>query len=165
MESTYEQISTWLDKYFEGANENQGTLEKIVHLKKYFTADCQFMMYTKPPFVKFPSSREDLLLLFVHPGLYEKLTPNYYVIDAKRMIAVVQFELQFFAEKTGNVFTPPMQASAHYHFALENDELKIKRIQYWTESSEGVKDDMYKFWLGSYNEELKNLALNYINAH
>ena len=162
MELTYEQISTWLDKYFEGANENQGTLEKIVHLKKYFTADCQFLMYTKPPFVKFPSSREDLLLLFIHPGLHEKLTPNYYVIDAKRMIAVVQFELQFFGE---NMCTPPQQASAHYHLTLENDELKIKRIQYWTESSQGVKDEMYKLWLGSYNEELKNLALNYINAH
>jgi hypothetical protein len=165
MELSYEEVSKWLDEYFKGVNKNQGTLEKVVRSKKYFTADFQFLMYTKPPFVKFPSSREDLLLLFVHPGLYEKLTPKYYVIDVKRMIAVVQFELQFIDEKTGAVCTPPLLASAHYHLAFENNGLKIKKIQYWTEAAPpGAIEDMIKLWIDSKDRELADLAVKYINA-
>ena len=168
MELTYEEVSKWLDAYFEGVNKNQETLEKVVHSKKYFTADCQFLMYTMPESRskgKFSASREELLLSFVHPGIYEKLTSNYYVIDVKRMIAVVQFELQFIDRKTKAALTPLLQASAHYHLALDGKELKIKKIQYWTEASYGGSDEALKKCLVSRNETLTDLALNYVNTH
>jgi len=170
-EVTYDELSQWLDGYFQAVNGNQGDLDKVVKLTKYFTADFQFVMYTRTkeafggPFPQGPSSRSQLLLLFVHPGLLERLSPQYYVIDLKRMIAVVQFEVQFFDESTGNACTPPLQNSAHYHLVLENGDLKITKIQYWTELPQAPTDEMYKLWVDSYNKEVAAFALNYINAH
>jgi hypothetical protein len=84
---------------------------------------------------KQPSSREQLLLSMVHPGLHEELTPREYVIDLKRMVVVVQFQLQFTDEPSGRVW-PAKQASCHYHLVLDkNKDLKIKKIVYFTERS------------------------------
>ena len=128
MDVTYENILGWFDTYFEDANKNQGPLETVPNLKKYFTADFEFMMYTAPPFFTPPLSREELLMLFVHPGLHEALRPQYYVVDVKQMIVVVQFEIQFTDEPSGKTW-PTKQASAHYHLKLdEAGDLKIKKF-------------------------------------
>jgi len=166
MEFTYEGVSNWLDVYFEDANKNQGPLEKVVNLKKYFTEDLEFWMYTAPPFFKPPLSREGLLMLFVHPGLHEALTPQYYVIDLKRLIVVVQFELRF-TDQTSGTSWPPKQASAHYHLVPDKDnKLKIKKIQYWTQSSPpDVTAPMYKLWNEYKDKVLVELATNYIKSH
>ena len=124
MEVNYENISGWFDAYFEDVNKNQGPLEVVVNLKKYFTSDFEFMMYTAPSFFKPPLSREELLMLFVHPGLHEKLTPQHYVVDVKQMIVVVQFQLQFTDEPSGKAF-PTKQASAHYHLILDENRKLI----------------------------------------
>ena len=163
MEVTYENILKWFDVYFEDANKNQGPLETVPNLKKYFTADFEFMMYTAPPFFTPPLSREELLMLFVHPGLHEALRPQYYVVDVKRMMVVVQFEFQFTDELSGEVW-PPKQASAHYHLILdENEDLKIKKIQYWTESSPpDVTAPRYAVWAEYKEKALTDLAMDLI---
>jgi len=163
MEVTYENILKWFDVYFEDANNNQGPLEKVVNLKKYFTADFEFMMYTAPSFFEPPLSREELLMLFVHPGLHEALRPQHYVVDVKQMIVVVQFELQFTDKPSGKAF-PPKQASAHYHLILDdNKDLKIKKIQYWTESSPpDVMAPMYALWTEYREKALTDLAVDFI---
>ena len=48
IEFTYENAVEWFDTYFEDANKNQGPLEVILNLKKYFTPDFEFVMYTAP---------------------------------------------------------------------------------------------------------------------
>lgn len=165
MDLTYGSLSKWLDVYFEDVNKNQGTMERIVNLKKYFSPDLEFWMYTAPPFVHPPLSREQLLMLFVHPGLHEALVPQYYVIDVKRMMAVVQFEIRFVDEISGTAF-PPKQASAHYHLLMENGSLKIKKIQYWTQAtSPDVMAPMYKAWNDYKEKALIDLAVKYINGH
>jgi len=164
MEVNYENILGWFDAYFEDVNKNQGPLEVVVNLKKYFTSDFEFMMYTAPSFFKPPLSREELLMLFVHPGLHEKLTPQHYVVDVKQMIVVVQFQLQFTDEPSGKAF-PTKQASAHYHLILdENKDLMIKKIQYWTESSPpDVMAPMYALWTEYKEKALTDLAVDFIN--
>ena len=165
MEITYENVSKWFDGYFEEANKNQGPLEKVVNLKKYFTQDFEFWMYTAPPFVHPPLSREGLLMLFIHPGLHEGLVPQYYVIDVKRMMVVVQFEIRFVDETSGTT-CPPKQASAHYHLVLDEiGNLKIRKIQYWTQSfATDVMDSMYKAWNDYKEKALVDLAMKYIGA-
>jgi hypothetical protein len=165
MDLTYESLSKWLDVYFEDVNKSQGAIERVVNLKKYFSPDFEFWMYTAPPFVHPPLSREELLMLFIHPGLHEGLVPQYYVIDVKRMIAVVQFEIRFVDEISGTTF-PPKQASAHYHLVLdEKGDLKIKKIQYWTQSSPAdVMAPMYKAWNDYKEKALADLAMKYINS-
>ncbi len=111
---TRESLSKWFDVYFEDVNKNQGPIESVVKLKKYFSQDFELWMYTAPLFVHPPLSREELLLLFVRPSLREGLVPQYYVIDVKQIMVVVQFEIRFVDEISDAAF-PPKQASAHYY--------------------------------------------------
>jgi hypothetical protein len=165
VELTYEKATKWFDAYFEDVNKNQGSLEVVPNLKKHFTADFEFWMYTGRASMKRPLYRDGLLMLFVHPGLHEALKPNYYVVDVKRMIVVVQFEIRF-VDQLSQKEWPPKQASAHYHLVFdENQDLKIKKIQYWTESSSpDVFVSMYNAWDEYREKALRDLAIDFINS-
>ena len=133
MKFTYENVLKWFDDYFKAFNKYAGPLETVPNMQKYFTPDLEFWSYNMTN-VERPSTREALLMTMVRPGLHEELTPQYYVVDERRKIVVVQFQLQFTDEPSGTVF-PPKQASAHYHLVLdENKDLKIKKILYFTEA-------------------------------
>jgi hypothetical protein len=162
---TYEKATAWLDAYFEDVKRYQGALETVPYLLKYFTADLEFWMYTGRPSMRRPLSRDELLILFVHPGLHEALTPHYYAIDVTKMISIVQFEIRFVDQIAGKVW-PTKQASAHYHLTFGDEEtLKIKKIQYWTESHPPeVFSDMYDFWAAYREKALVELATNYMNG-
>lgn len=160
MEPTYEAIAEWLDGYFAAVNKNQGPIETVVNLRDYFTPDFRFVAYTVRP-EKEPLSREELLLLFVHPGLQEDLTPNYYVIDVKRLIAVVQFEERFTDRSSGTSW-PPVQASAHYHLVTDKDRgLRIKNIQFWVETFTDAFVPMFQIWEKRRQEALAHMAKGY----
>jgi hypothetical protein len=161
MEITYENVLKWFEGYFEDVRKNQGDLKTVSNLKKYFASDFELMMYTppSPPPVK-SMSRDALLISFVHPGLQEDIVPQYYVVDLKQMTVVVQFEIRFSDKPSGKEWAP-LQASAHYHLGVdENNELKIRRILYWTEALPG---DLFEFWDKHRNEALTAHALSYIN--
>ena len=113
MEFSYEMISKWFDGYFEQVRRNQGDLEKVPNLKKYFTSDFEFLMHTAPAQASNkPMSRDALLMSFVHPGLQEEILPRTYVIDSRQMRVAVQFEIRFRDEPSGKNWAP-IQASAH----------------------------------------------------
>jgi hypothetical protein len=162
MEWTYENISTWFDAYFEDVRKSQGDLETVPNLKKYFTSDMELMMYTSPsPPPRKPMSRDALLISFVHPGLQEDIEPSCYAIDLKQKIVAVQFEIRFTDKPSGTTWAP-LQASAHYHLAVNEDgDLKIRRIYYWTEA---LPENLFIIWAQRRNEALTKHALNYINA-
>lgn len=162
MEITYENVSKWFDVYFEDVHKNQGELETVPNLMKYFSPDLELMMYTGPSSPPASlMSREALLVSFVHPGLFEEIIPKYYAIDLKQMIVVVQFEIRFIDEPSGKKWTP-LQASAHYHLEVDDSsDMKIRRIHYWTEP---LPADLFEYW-GRYRAEaLNNLATDYINS-
>jgi hypothetical protein len=161
MDITYETITKWFDDYFEQVRTNQGALETVPNLKKFFTSDFELRMHTGPSQVSIRMSREELLMSFVHPGLREDILPRYYVVDLRQMIVVVQFEIQFCDEPSGTNWAP-IQASAHYHLKLdENDNIKIKLIEYWTEALAG---DIFEIWAQRRTEALTKRAMAYINA-
>jgi len=161
MELIDENISKWFDGYFEDVRKNQGDIETVPNLKKYFTTDFELMMYTAPsPPPRKPMTRDALLMSFVHPGLQEDIVPRHYAIDLKRMIVAVQFEIRF-SDKPSAKKWDPIQASAHYHLTVdENKELKIRRIYYWTETL----PDVFEIWGRRRDEALARHALSYINA-
>ena len=162
MELACENISKWFDVYFEDVRKNQGDIETVPNLNKYFSPDLELTMYTAPASSsKITISRNDLLMSFVHPGLYEDIIPKYYVIDVSQMIVVVQFEIRFSDEPSEREWAP-LQASVHYHLMFdENRDLKIERIYYWTET---LPEDLFVFWAKRREEALRGLAVNYINA-
>jgi hypothetical protein len=162
MELTHENISKWFDVYFEAVRTNQGDLETVPNLKKYFTPDFELMMYTAPsPPPRRPMSRDALLMSFVHPGLHEDIVPAYYAVDLKQRIIAVQFEIRFSDKPSGKQWAP-IQASAHYHLIIsENNNLKIRRVYYWTEA---LPADLFEVWAMRRDEALTKHAMSFINA-
>jgi len=133
MEFIYDNVVKWFDNYFASFNKYAGPLQTVPNMEKFFASDLEFWAYNMANEGR-PSTREQLLMTMVHPGLHEELTPRYYVVDERQKIVVVQFQLQFNDEPSGTVF-PARQASAHYHLMLdENKDLKIKKILYFTEA-------------------------------
>jgi hypothetical protein len=166
MEYTREQVAAWLDRYFQAANDQQGPVESVVELRKYFSDGFQFWMYTPPPFFTPPLSREQLLMTFVHPGIHEKLTPKYYAIDVESMVAVVQFELCFTHKESGKTWRP-LQASAHYHFQTDRQgDLLIGKILYWTESHRPGDDfeSLFDLWNRDKEEALLAFGTKYLGG-
>ena len=166
MNMTREQISKWLDAYFEAANRLQGGVESVAGLREYFAPDMQFCMYTPPPFMTPPLSREELLMTFVHPGIHERLTPKYYVIDVETMFAVVQFELQFRHAESGKTW-PPLLASAHYHLRANADGgIVIGKILYWTQTHEAVDDfsSLYGLWNSAKEQALVEFGMKHFKG-
>lgn len=160
MELTYANISKWFDAYFEAVRKSQANLETVPNLRKYFASDLELTMYTSPS-GKLSMSRDALLISFIHPGLYEEIVPQYYVIDVKQMIVAVQFEI-LFKDAPSDKKWPPLQASAHYHLTVdESIELRIRKIHYWTEALPG---DLFELWARRREEALTRYALGYINA-
>lgn len=104
-------------------------------------------------------------MLFLHPALHEALTPQYYVVDVKQMIVVVQFEIRFTDNPSGKTW-PPKHASAHYHITLdENNDLKIKKIQYWTETAPFEEFEyLFNVWNKYKDKALIDLAIKTINT-
>ncbi len=149
MELTYDNIIKWFDEYYQAFNANAGPLETVPNMEKYFAPELEFWPYNMPGTTQ-PNSRDDLLRTMIHPGLHEELTPQEYVIDMKRMVVVVWFQLQFNDENTGRVW-PPKLASCHYHLRQdENSDLKITKIVYFTERAApeeaGAQAEMMELW-------------------
>lgn len=163
MELTYENIVKWFDTYFSDVYKYQGEISTVPYLKKYFTPDFEFCMYTssaKNP--DKPDSRDELLMTFVHPDFKEKIVPRYYVVDLYQLIVVVQFEIVFSDELTGQSW-PAIQASAHYHLALdEKNELVIRKINYWTQVP--VSDDIFTLWGQRTSKALTEYAMSFIQS-
>ena len=162
MEWTYDNIAKWFDRYFEDVCKYQGSLETVPNLKKYFSPEMELTMYTAPSSPPPASmSRDELLISFVHPGLQEDIAPEHFAIDVKKMVVAVQFKIRFTDKPTGTKWQP-VQASAHYHLAVdENRDLKITRIFYWTEK---LPDDLFDFWIAHRERAFRHHALSYINS-
>lgn len=160
MEPTYNNIVKWFAAYFEAVRKSQANLETVPNLKRYFVSDLEMALYTSPS-GKLSMSRDALLMSFVHPGLYEEIVPQYYVIDVIQMIVVVHFEIRFKDEPSDKTWAP-LQASAHYHLTIdENNEPIIRKIHYWTEALPG---DLLELWAKRRDEALTKYAMLFINA-
>ena len=162
MDVTYENLLKWFENYFDDICKYQGDLKTVPKLKKYFAPDLELTMYSVPsPKPRNPMTRDSLLMSFVHPGLQEDLIPNYYSIDEKQLIVVVQFEIRFSDKPSGKKWEP-LQASAHYHLKVdENKEIKIRKINYWTEP---LPEDLFEYWSKHRDEALAEYAMGYINS-
>ena len=162
MEFTYESVRKWFDDYFEGVRKNQGDLETVPNLRKYFSSEFELTMYTAPPPGRQISmSRDALLMSFVHPGLQEDIIPRCTVIDLEQKVVAVQFEIRFSDKASGRKWDP-VQASAHYHLTFDdNKDIRISRIHYWTEA---LPEDVFEFWHKYRDEALAKLAIGYINS-
>lgn len=161
MEITREAVLAWFDAYFRDVDLNQGSIENVPNLTKYFAPDLEFVMHTAPPSsTTVPRSRDSLLVSFVHPGLHEALTPRYYVVDLEQMIVVVQFEIRFRDEPTGRDW-PPIQASAHYHLEAGGKHgLRIRKIHYWTGP---LPTEIMEVWAERRKDALMACAVSYIS--
>ncbi|MBN1189519.1 MAG: hypothetical protein JXA46_07195 [Dehalococcoidales bacterium] len=170
MEITYQNVTGWFDEYFKAFNRYVGPLETVPNMQRYFAPDLEFWPFNMAG-TKSPSSREELLMIMVHPGLHEEFTPREYIVDLERMVVVVQLQLQFNDELSGKVW-PAKQASAHYHLVMdENNDLKIKKIVYFTEptspeeaASQKEAVPMMELWRKYREKALAELATRWIDT-
>ncbi|MBN1628781.1 MAG: hypothetical protein JW990_03360 [Thermoleophilia bacterium] len=163
MSHSYEDIVDWLDGYFRAVNDHQGAAQSVVKLREYFSEDLEFRMHTaaESEFMSAPLTRQQLLISFVHPGLVERITPNYYVIDTRTMKAVVQFSIVFGDETTGREW-PAKEASAHYHLSSDAEgRLQIATIRYWTEIFGDEFRPMFEQWERGRGEVLAEVGPEY----
>jgi hypothetical protein len=162
MEVTYENVLEWFKNYFDEINKYQGDLKTVPKLKKFFAPDLELTMYSIPsPQPREPMTRDALLMSFIHPGLQEDLIPRYYSVDVKQLIVFVHFEIRFSDKPSGKIWDP-LQASAHYHLIVdENRDLKIQKINYWTEP---LPEDLFEYWTKRRDEALADYAMDYINS-
>jgi hypothetical protein len=150
MKVTYDNLVKWFDVYFDTFNKNQGDFDTVPAIDKYFLPDLEFWGYNA--LGKRPSTREELVMTMIHPGLHEHLTPREYIIDLKQLIVVVQFQVQFSDKPSGKVW-PPKQTSTHYFLVLdEKKELKIKKIAYFMENRPKEESGYKELW-AKYREQ------------
>ena len=133
MEVTYENVKKWFDNYFKACNKNMGPMRQYRIWKNIFNAGLSVLdVYCAARYHEITGVPWRVPDDHGTPRFHEEFTPQYYVIDLKRMVVVAQFQIQFSDENTGKVWLP-MQASCHYHLILDKSgDLKIKKIQYWT---------------------------------
>lgn len=167
MEFSYENAVKWMDDYFAAFNRYAGPLESIPNLLNFFTPDMEFWSYVFPAgSVPRPSSREQLLMTMVHPGLHEHISPVEYIVDLKQMAVAVQIKLQFTDEPSGKTW-PAKQGSAHYYLVPDNETgFKIKKIQFFTEASapETTSPTTRELWKKYKDQALEQLAAKWIKS-
>jgi hypothetical protein len=166
MELTHENVSAWFDKYYE-IIAKVGTLETVPTIGKYFTDDFEYVYYTLPPDADFTSSRasrEELLMMFMHPGLFEVIKPEYYVIDLKQMIVAVHFYDQLTSASAGVLGS--FHAAAFYHLVpAEDTGLKIRKLYYWTETQTPESVTIQKeAWLKALQEASTSVIFDWLKS-
>jgi hypothetical protein len=128
---TYDNMVKQMDNYFADYNQYGGDPKTLPRMLKYYTPDIQLFSYTLN--AQGPNNLEKILLSMTHPGLHEEFTPNYYVVDVKRKVVVVQMQNQFTEEAIHKSY-PPKQLSVHYHLVQDkNKEIKFNKILFFVE--------------------------------
>jgi hypothetical protein len=167
MKITYENVSAWFDKYYKIVSKT-ADIESVPKFGKFFTDDFEYIYYTLPKgadFTSEKSNREGLLIMFMHPGIYEVIEPEYYVIDLKKMIVSVKFYDQLISEN-GDVMGH-FHASAIYHvIPAEDTGLKIRKIEYWTENQSPESVELQaKAWLKASREAFNSVISDWLKSN
>jgi hypothetical protein len=158
MELTYENMVNHMDAYFADYNRYGGDPKTLPNMLKYYNPDIK--LYSYNPKDEKPLSLERILQAMTHPGLHEEFTPNYYVVDVKKKIVVVQMKNQF-TEEAINKSYPAKEMSVHYHLEQDkNGDVKINKILFFTEGGdpeEGKKmlEMMRKYFMKAQPPEKK----------
>lgn len=147
MEITFESVSAFFDDYFNTLEECMGPIEKVPKIARFFAEDMEFHFMSYNEFSPGrPLTREEVLGIFIHPGVKEKIVPLYYTVNLKEKICVVLFEDQI-SDSTGNL-GKKFYCSVHYTFRQEADgSLKIIKILDFTgdQDPEEVRMHLGKF--------------------
>jgi hypothetical protein len=150
MELTYDNIVSWMNKYFNVYSSFGQNAETADRMNDFFSPDLRFIPYIAAiggPDGGFKSSEEFIRTAKSHPSWYEKLTPEDMTVDERRKVVVVRFGMEVIDRKTGEVAVRK-SAIAHYELVLdENSTIKIKTIRFfWEVLPPGVPEfyDLYK---------------------
>ncbi len=150
MELTYENMIKHMDQYFADYNRYGGDPKTLPNMLKYYTPDIKLWSYAMKE-EALPLER--ILQAMTHPGLHEEFTPNYYVVDVKRKIVVVQMANQFTEEAIKKSY-PAKQLSVHYHmFQDKNGGIKFNKIQFFSEAGNPAEGVDMMAMMRKYNEK------------
>ena len=159
MEFSYDNMVKWMDNYFRDYNKYAGDPKTLPNMLKYYIPDIQLLSYTLN--AQRPNNLDKILQSMLHLGLHEEFTPNYYVVDTKRKVVVVQMRNQFTEEAIKKSY-PPKQLSVHYYLVQDqNKEIKINKILFFTEarpSNEPKMVDLIKKYQEKVLPEKKKIA-------
>ncbi len=134
MELSYDDMVKFMKSYFADYNKYGGEPKTLPNMLKYYAEGVELHSYTLNAHKDRPFYLDRILLAMTHPGLHEEFTPNYYVVDEKRKVVVVQMANQFTEEAIHKSY-PAKQLSVHYHLVQDkNKDIKVKKIMFFTEA-------------------------------
>jgi hypothetical protein len=144
MEMTYDNIQSWMKKYFDTYSEYGQKSETADRMKEFFAPDLRFIPYIAGiggPEGGFHSADEFINTAKSHPAWYERLIPDDITIDERRKVVVVLFRMEVMDTKKNKVAIKK-SALAHYELMLDKDKnIKIKTIRFfWEVMPEGFKE-------------------------
>jgi hypothetical protein len=132
MESAYASMVDFMDRYFRDYNRFGGDTRTLPKMLKYYLPGIELHSFTLN--AQRPFNLQRILLAMTHPGLHEEFTVNYYVVDIRRKVVVVQLKNQFSEEASGKSY-PPKQLSVYYYLVKSPEsDYKIKKILFFVEA-------------------------------
>ncbi len=128
---TYEQITAWVEEYFDAFNRYGQDPALIHHMDKYFSKDFVFNPYIAH--VGKVAGRDQWYgVLTSHPSGVEKLTPEDILIDERRQTFAVQIKAEICDRDSGKILVTK-RYFARYPLVEEDGLMKISRLDFFWE--------------------------------
>jgi hypothetical protein len=132
MEPTYNDISEFMQRYFDAFNSYAQNSQTKHLMHDYFAPDLEFIPYIAN--VPRVSGRDKFLdLMSAHPHSHEMLTPEELVIDVTRKAVVALIKVVCTDTLTKEVLVVKKYLSLYPLAVDEKQTIKIRKIQYFWE--------------------------------
>jgi|GEM_PF-1384337 len=132
MELTYENMKSFMERYFRDYSSHVNSVESIDQLDELYTANFTSIVYMHAKGMKYPfvrTGREEFKKSLVqgHVSIRENLFPNNIIIDEKKKIAGVLLTSEKTIMKTGEKYV--FDGIGFYHLCThEENKIKIERL-------------------------------------
>lgn len=141
MQFTYDNVTKWMEEYFQAYNKYAQDPKTVDRMSAYFAPDMVFKPYVAA-LGQGVNSRDDFYrILAGHPSAYEQFTPEDFVIDERKKAVVVLLRAEVFDSKTKTSLFAKHYLPYYQIVLDENENLKIKNIHFfWEELAHGSLD-------------------------
>jgi hypothetical protein len=124
---TYDDISKFMDKYFDTYNKYAQKPETTQRMCEFFAEDLQFVPAVAG--LKGLGSRDEFLRsVSSHPSHYEQLKPEDIIIDDRKKTVVVLAFTELSDTKTGEIVVVDRYLVRYQLIVDANETLKIRRM-------------------------------------
>ena len=146
MDATYDTIAQWMREYFETYNLHAQYEDTVHAMDKFFDPDLRFMPYMYlfgGPEAGHTSRESFYAMLTGHPDDYEQFEVLDIFVDERRLTATAFLKATIYDANTDLPLLQKHYLPLYELTVDENDQLKIKTIRFFWESSPPEVDTHY----------------------